>query len=314
MGRLFKLKSNFKDVEAESYQKFILTKNTHPRYRFLGQRASDTAFRKLAAGDLPESIDTSSEIEREMKAVNPQGRYARYYSTPNLALGDVLNEMALKSFVAKSFAKTETRTLPYKVLWLNSCSKDYYGLEAHWLEDFDHLENERQDPLVFFNAIISSGEASTIRRNAGPWRQYYRKFIQDEFAMTVAKAREIESTFGKNSLEATEYYLKKQRDIRDPKYYELLLGRKLDSLEEILTYKEIYLSYLEVASAYIAKGLGLDLADFATNSSRLPYFGDGGIKYVKSGIFNQSPQSKFFFEVRDPEGNTCQEVLEKARF
>jgi hypothetical protein len=317
-GRFVQLKPGVVDKEFLGFQKFIKGKPTHPRYKYLPNRAIDTAFVRLNAGEKMDSIDTTAAIQSEAKELRlPPG--ANYlYRRPNLDFNTKLYALTMDSFITKSLANPATRTLPFKITWAVRCATvtdmknggfepSLYGIES-------------VDPLKFLAPILSNAEAAQIQKTSGPWKEFYRKYIEAELDMEVAKLQRLERTFGDDSLEVSDSYSKNQfgfdfTRVRDSKYYEVLKGRPLSRLEKIASLDEVDNLFAEALNAYVAKGFGVEMQNFSTTLYRTPTLREGGYDQMISALFAKGllTNAKSYVGFQNLDSEICEQVARKAR-
>jgi hypothetical protein len=282
-GREVKLKDGVVDVEVEGFKKYIAGKHSHVRYKFLPDRAVDKGYFRLLAGERPESIDVSDEVRKESELFHSVANYI-FDGRPNLFFGDQLNELMAKKFIKQLAAKKETALVPFTLAYFDYCAGDrHYSPKGSAPSVEDYANHWKRDPLIDARKVLSESTIKQIRKRAGPWKTYARKFLFEELATEAEKISRMESSFGKNSFVAAG---KKYGSVYDRPSEEFFkrLGRKLSRTERIVTQRQTDNLYIEARNAYIAKGLGVDLSEYVTNLRRARTFREGGFYMIAERV------------------------------
>ncbi|MGZ6441016.1 MAG: hypothetical protein ACXWRU_13235 [Pseudobdellovibrionaceae bacterium] len=313
-GRLIKLKAGVTDNESLGFRKYIAGKFQHPRYKYLPNRAVDDAFVRLNSGENIDGIDTGDIVEKKFKDLITSGSNGFYYSRPNFALNELLYDLTVKSFALQAFSNPNTRSLPFKIAWIQNCMNFLEQTKASRSKDKDNLKNEGRDPFIELKDIITAAEEDQIRKVSGPWKEFYRKFVSNELDMQAEKIQRLERTFGENSLQVTKSYLPSRNEGRSQDYYKALKGRNLNRWEQIASCDENDDFYIEAASAYVAKGFGIELERFSTNLRRVPTLREGGFRYLLEEFIRRKMISKTSspYSSRPDLKIVCPEILARA--
>lgn len=135
---------------------------------------------------------------------------------------------------------------------------------------------------------MSPEEIKQLKRKAGSWPRFSRKYLIGEMEVEAEKISRLEDTFGKGNIENSDTrasYL----EGRPPEGFFNYLGAKLTRVQKMATGLESDAPYWEARRAYIAKGLGIDLTPYVLNLRRFPTFREGGFKVISYGLFEPGP-------------------------
>ncbi len=306
-GRLIALKPGAADRESLEFSKFIQNKKTHPRYQYLPDRTLDTSFHQLNAGENRNSIDVSQGLKDDFNQMGFSHSYQYLHARPNLALLDLLYHSTIQSLVKKNISNPTTMPVVYKMAWISQ----YCGTHRESLRQYS-AANER-DPFQDLKPIFSNEEIIKIKKTAGDWKVFSRKFLKDEMSMQAEKMERAEKVFGVNSLANAKDYRKSRIQ---PSYMQNILGRKLNMYEALAINDEDDDLLTEALIAYIATGVGLDLADYTVNLRRVPSFREGGFRdnileaLSSAGLINKYERMNLADDSIRTE--MCSELLRKA--
>jgi len=314
LGRLIQLKPGVQDNELIGIRKFIAGKSQHPRYKYLPNRAVDIAFVRMNAGENADAIDTSDATSKRYIDLGVSTNGAAIYSRPNFSLNELFYSLVTKSFFIKASANPNTKNLPFKIAWIQKCT-DQLNTQINQPKDDSNFRNENRDIFRDLKDILSSAEEDQIKKRSGPWKEFYQKFMLEELDMEAEKIQRFERTFGDNSVQLTKSYRQHFFAGRSPKYYKSINGKNLTRLEEIASHDESDDFYKEAASAYVAKGMGMDLQAFATDLRRVPTFRESGWNYLIKEFVQRkliSPSTESYSPLPDMKV-ACPEILAQAR-
>lgn len=301
-GRDFKLKNGATDVEVEGFKRYLAGKQKHPRFTHLPNRAIDKGYLRWMAGEAPESIDVSSDLEKDIALASP-GNSIGFYGRPNLDFMESLQRLMAVKF-RKQMAVDETKSFVAGLLsYLEACGGEKHGIYSMDKDERSPLVGEfmghwMRDPLLETDNLMPESMRRKIRAKAGIWRTFYKSWLLAEIGLEGEKLARLENSFGKGNIYAaytgtpSVYY----RPIAD--FYSYHLGKKLSRYEKMAAGMETDGLYMEARRAYIALGLGVDLGDFVTNLRRVTTFREGGFQRISNNILGRGWADSFTREER----------------
>ncbi len=308
IGRQLKLKPGAPDREVDGFRQFILKKPDHPRYRRLPMRAIDQGFVQLAEGKKPEQIDISAAAVAEKERL----RNGPFPERPNLNLMELLYDLAGQRLFEDLIRLPETAKLPAKLYVVNRCVTRLEIELRKW--SLDSLAT--MDPLLIKDSGLTPVEIASIRRQAGPWDVFFKRFLVDELNMELEKVARSVVTIGPQNMSKT-YRRVLTKDMkgfsggRPSSSFYRSLNPKVSSQLSLLVDAESDGLLAEAQLAYIAKGLGVELGLYATNMRRVATFRESGLKRFFQLVENHAGlENKMSLTPEDSE-RYCQTIRSK---
>jgi hypothetical protein len=290
------LRHGFADRESDEFKNFLDHKKEHPRYRYLPDRDVDQAFLRVKNNDIPE------EIKTHKFSSTGEGPFTR----PNFYLQKSLYRLVAKNLITKSLTGTKNRTIPYKLTWIWNCYPTT-SIKTPGTQARKYAKLEKDKPLENMTQILTTEEANQVVSVSGEWGPFLRNYISEYLTMQADKIARLEKSFGPKAFKISQLSEKIKRPYQDYPYYKQIRGRQLTRHEMIAAYDEADEFYLEALAAYISKGLGYNLTDFATDFRRVPSFRERGLDEIRVLLTEQSRLTEY------PLGGTNEEITQNSK-
>lgn len=302
-GRDFKLKTGAKDVEVEGFKRYLAGKRDHPRYSHLPTRGIEKGYYRWMAGEAPQTIDISDEVEKDIASASP-GNSIGFYGRPNLDFMENLMKLMAVKFQKQMSADDSKSYSAGLISYLETCSDEVQGSYLDTVERKrsptvgEYIAHWSRDPLRGTEGILSEAMRRKIRKTSGDWRKFYKSWLLAEIALEGEKIARLENSFGKENIygddseDASIFYRP------TAEFYSSHLGKKLNRFEKMAAGKKTDGLYAEARRDYVARGLGVDLGEYVTNLRRVTTFREGGFQHISHLILRDGGYGGYSMEER----------------